>query len=76
MANWSVYRITQPSEGIAGLTCIYPAQPTRVILYDSDAQQYSSIDVCFDPTTGHACALPDLLTGAGYTPNDWSGECP
>lgn len=76
MANWSIYRITQPTDGIATLNCIIPAQPTRVVLYDSDNNVYESVDVCFDPTTGHACALVDILAGAGYTPNDWTAECP
>jgi hypothetical protein len=76
MANWTVQRIEHTPGVPAPLSCGEGEQPVKVTMYDKDTKVTNVVWACQFVGDLDPCYILNQLRDAGYTPNDWTVECP
>jgi hypothetical protein len=76
MANYTVKRIQYDPGTPAPMSCVEGEQPVKVLVEDLDTGTISTAWACQLVGDTDPCYILNQLVTAGFTPNDWTTECP
>jgi len=73
---FTVKRVTADPNGQIVATCELHQTGYKYEILDTSTGVITVENVCINNDVTDPCTALSILAGRGYTPNDWSTECP